>query len=44
LEYARELVAVAPPLTPEQFHRLRALIVHADYADKTSHAAARGAA
>lgn len=37
-EYVREVVAAAPPLTPEQFYRLRGLILHAKPAEKASRA------
>lgn len=43
-EYVRKVVAAAPPLTPEQFHRLRALILAAKPVERAGRAAAEGVA
>jgi len=43
-EYVREVVAAAPPLTPEQVHRLRTLLLDARPVAMASRAVAQGAA
>lgn len=43
-EYVREVVAAAPPLTPEQVHRLQTLLLDVRPVAMASRAAAKGAA